>query len=518
MSARPHSPPWCQFIFLLAVLLSVVACRGGADLGDWQGLQEVSDEWGLIPEEANGVCVGDFDGDGAPDVFLTRVGPDRLYLNDGQGHFQEVGEDRGIAGDDDSQGCGYADYDEDGDLDLAITVRHAPSRLLRNEGDGTFVDVTAETPIAETYNQRSVLWEDVDRDGAIDLLLIATQDVMARLYAGDGQGGFEDVTPDGPPGAFRRTWGGAFFDYDNDGLPDLHLPTDFLPDTDCLLHNEGDFQFVDMTAPASISNTSHGMGSAVADVDEDGLLDLYVTNWGVNTLWRNAGDGTFYDAGQSWGVAGGAGTSGWGTFWVDIDNDSDEDLFVANGASIMAEESGTLVRPLVERNYLFLKDGPDEDGGAPVGEPSFAEAGPDAGADDAESAFGAAWGDLDQDGWVDLVVANRLGSPSKIFRNLGRSSEGSPALRLRLRGTATNRDGFGARVSIEACGRRQIRLLSSGPSLLSHGEAVLHFGLGSCREQVSVRVEWPGGEPEAFTVAPSAIGQPPLVLVEGEGD
>ena len=325
-----------------------------------------------------------------------------------------------------------------------------------------------------------------------------------------GDGTFEDRTSSGVVPAFRRTWGGALFDYDNDGLPDIYLTTDFLPDTDQLLRNEGDFAFSDVTELAGVGNVDHGMGVAVTDIDADGWLDVYVTNWGVNALWRNLGGGGFYDAGQALQVAGGSGSSGWGLFFLDADNDGDEDLYVANGAAIMAEDSGTLVRPPVERNYLFLNQP------KPGGEPIFIEAGREAGVADDGSGFGAAWGDLDGDGWLDIVVANRLGDSTRVFRNLGSTGARPAPLRIELEGSASSRDAWGARVTVEACGRRQVRLRSSGPSVLSAGEPTLHFGLGDCAEAPWVEVTWPDGTVEDVVLAAPAWGDAPVRLVEGD--
>ncbi|MCP4872216.1 MAG: CRTAC1 family protein [Proteobacteria bacterium] len=472
------------------------------DLGDFAGFEEVTSEWGVAAELANGVCVTDIDGQLGPDLYLARPGEDRLYMNQGDGTFVESGS----FGDRASQGCGYADFDRDGDPDLVITTLYEASRYLRND-DGVLVDITAEVGLGDTFNQRSVLVEDIDRDGWTDLVLTTTQGEQAGLFRNLGDGTFEDRTPDSPLLPVRRSWGGAFLDYDDDGLPDLFLAKDISPEVDQLLHNEGDFVFVDATVEAGVSNVNHAMGIAITDLDADGLVDFFVTNWGHHVMWRNEG-GSFLDVANAWGVGTRGGASGWGTFFVDADHDGDEDLFVANGAGFLAGDPETPVRPRNEANRFFLQSPED-------GHPMFGEAGEAVGLADEDSALGAAWGDFDGDGWVDIVVANALGDSIRIFRNLGVGELDSEApLRLRLVGTVSNPDAFGAHVTVEACGLRQARVRTQGASVLSAGSEVLHFGLADCTEDVLVTVRWPTGESDEVTVPAPAWGDEPVLVTE----
>ena len=470
------------------------------DLGDFAGFQEVTTDVGVAGELAHGVCITDIDGTLGPDIYLARPGEDRLYLNQGDGTFVGGFPDR------DSQGCGYADFDRDGDPDLVVTTQYEATRYLRND-DGVLVDATDAVGLGGTFNQRSVLVEDIDRDGWTDLVLTTTQGEQAGLFRNTGGGIFEDRTPDSPLVPVRRSWGGAFLDYDDDGLPDLFLAKDVSPEVDQLLHNDGDFVFTDATVEAGVSNVNHAMGIAITDLDADGLVDFFVTNWGHHVMWRNEG-GSFLDVANAWGVGTRGGASGWGTFFFDADHDGDEDLFVANGSGFLAGDPDTPVRPNNEDNRFFLQQAQD-------GHPMFAEAGAAVGLDDGDSALGAAWGDLDGDGWTDVVVANALGDSSRVFRNLGLGDVASEApLRIRLVGTTSNPDAFGAHVTLEACGARQARVRSQGASVLSAGSDVLHFGLADCTDDLLLTVRWPTGETDELTVPLPGWGDEPLVVTE----
>ncbi len=486
---------------ILALALLCGCPADEVDLGDFAGFEEVTTDLGFAEELANGVCVVDVDGQLGPDVYLARNGADRLYLNAGDGTLVEA---QAFA-EGDGQGCGYADFDRDGDPDLVVTVQFGASRYLRND-DGVLVYVE-EAGFADTFNQRSVLVEDIDRDGWTDVVLTTTQGEQAGLFRNLGDGTFEDRTPESPLAPIRRTWGGAFLDYDGDDLPDLFLAKDVSPEVDQLLRNEGDFTFRDATVEAGVSNVSHAMGIAVADLDADGLVDFYVTNWGHHAMWSNEG-GTFLDVANAWGIGTRGGASGWGTFFFDADHDGDEDLFVANGAGFLAGDPNTPVRPRNEANRFFLHAQGD-------GQPAFGEAAELVGLADEDSALGSAWGDLDGDGWLDIVVANSMGSSSRVFRNLGRASEdGPPPLRVQLVGTTSNPDAFGAHVTFEACGERQARVRNQGASVLSAGSPVLHVAFEGCDEDVLVTVRWPTGEVTEQTLAAAQWGDDVVLLTE----
>jgi len=490
----------CLPLFAVVVLLGCPA--PDVDLGDFAGFEDAGADFGIAPELAHGVCVADIDGQLGPDLYFARRGPDRLYLNQGDGTFLEAGafEDR------DSQGCGYADFDRDGDPDLIVTTQYDATRYLRND-DGVLTDATDEVGLGDTFNQRSVLVDDIDRDGWADVALTTTQGEQAGLFRNRGDGTFEDRTPDSPLFPMRRSWGGAFLDYDGDDLPDLFLAKDVSPEVDQMLHNEGNFVFRDATAEAGLSNVNHAMGIAIGDLDTDGLADFFVTNWGHHVMWRNEG-GTFLDVANAWGVGTGGGASGWGTFFLDADHDGDEDLFVANGSGFLAGDPDTPVRPTNETNRFFVQGSED-------GHPMFGEAGVAVGLDNDDSALGAAWGDLDGDGWLDIVVANTLGESSRVFRNRGlASSEGPAPLRLRLVGTMSSPGAFGAHVTVEACGAKQARIRSQGASVLSAGSDILHFGFGDCADEVLVTVRWPTGETAEQTLPAPQWGDDLVVVTE----
>jgi hypothetical protein len=268
-----------------------------------------------------GVAWGDVDNDGDLDLYLANsAGANKLFRNDGGGTFVDV--TAGPLGDTgNGHGVAWGDYDNDGDLDLYLANRGGANRLFRNEGGGTFVDVTSG-PLGDTGDARGVAWGDFDGDGDPDLYLV-NQGTANKLFRNDG-GSFVDATY-GPLGDAGDGFGAAWGDYDNDGDLDLYLAN--YGSANKLLRNDGGGLFVDVTGGLPLGDTGNGEGVAWGDYDNDGDLDLYLTNaFAPNKLFRNDGGGTFVDATTTplndldIGV---------GTGWGDYDNDGDLDLYVA---------------------------------------------------------------------------------------------------------------------------------------------------------------------------------------------
>jgi O-antigen ligase len=267
---------------LLVLLCFGFGCKPSGP-GVFLGFEEVSGDWGIGDLDARGICIFDLEGDGDQDMLWVRAGGSKLFENQGPGRFVDVSEARGISDFGNSLGCAALDLDRDGDSDLLITDNDGPTLLLRNDGSGHFSDVTAQAGLADQSGQASIAAADADGDGALDLLLSGVQDKTTALLFGDGAGGFEESTSLPLLDTVQRSWAAAWIDIDNDGLPELFVGTDqparpgFRASRDVLLGNLGGREFGDITEQASIGNSQNAMGLAVADVDQDGFLDLYVT-------------------------------------------------------------------------------------------------------------------------------------------------------------------------------------------------------------------------------------------------
>ena len=320
-----------------------------------------------------GAAFFDFNGNGMPDIFFTNAnGPNALYRNNGDGTFTDIAEEVGVADPDAmSVGVACADYDNDGNCDLLVTTMTG-LKLYHNEGNGTFTDVSEQARLVGYQGHpTSAAWVDFDGDGLLDLYVTYWLDEMPdddtlafhttvsqlkgvytplsrthRLFQNMGRGRFRDVT------SYLRSSGihGAglalgFFDYDDDGLPDLYVVNDFgqFVQPNILYRNvgragDGGWLFADVTEKAGVGAAFHGMGLAVGDYDGDGRLDMFVTNMGDNVLYRNRGNGKFVEtnnrAGVTRGLVEGKESVGWGTAFLDFDNNGFLDLYFVAGTPL----------------------------------------------------------------------------------------------------------------------------------------------------------------------------------------
>lgn len=443
-----------------------------------------------VEHMAGGVAVGDVDGDGWPDLYLSGLAaPDTLLVNQRDGTFVDETWVRGLGTLTGGNGAAWLDIEGDGDLDLFVsTIGNTPYRLFVNR-DGHFVDEAAERGVAVADPRPragfSIAVGDYDRDGAVDIFVTEwlrggdRDGSHARLLHNLGDGRFEDVTessgvrlrpPHSGPGRFG--FSAAFADLDGDGWQDLALVSDF--GTSTLYWNQGNGRFQDGTRGAAVGLEQAGMGSTIADIDGDGDLDWFVSSLYVpdsphevgNVLYFNLGARRFADATDTYAVRDGG--WGWGAAFVDIDNDGRLDLVQTNGMEQRGQDYSAFDRPI--RLWLQADDGTMRDvaARAGLGEP--------------RSGRGLALLDYDRDGDVDLVIARNDDAPI-LYRN---DSSESGWLRLHV-------DEIGARV--EADGR--IAEVGSVTHFLGQSEPIVHFGLGvaDCAE---VSVGWPGGSVERF--------------------
>lgn len=467
---------------------------------------------------SGGAAAGDVDNDGRIDLYVTRLhAPGILYRNLGDGSFEDATERFGLteapAG---GNGAGFADIDNDGDLDLYVTnLLERRFHLFVNASGGFAEDAVARgaaVSSADRHHGFSVAFGDYDRDGYLDLhttewvqLPPGTSGTMTESHARllrnlgpEAPGFFEDVTVaagvdllEGPRGT-RTSFASSFTDLDDDGFPELVVTADF--NTSRLFWNEGDGTFIDGTVFSRVGSDLNGMGSALGDYDGDGDTDWFVTaifdpdyrcdgvscGWGTNgnRLYRNDGDRRFSDVTDRAGVRDGG--WGWGAAFFDYDNDGDLDLVMTNGVDFPNEEA-TLFRSDAMR--LWRNDG---DG-------AFTEIAELSGLGDRGDGRGLLVLDYDQDGDEDLFAVQHEGS-ARLFRNEGGNH--NAWLRVRLRGTLSNRDAIGARVRLfrrrgEAPLVREIR---GGSQFLGQSELVAHFGLGRFEGRVlALHIEWPSG-------------------------
>jgi hypothetical protein len=497
---------------------------------------------GMTPEKhfptanGSGVALFDYDNDGKLDLYFataTRLplgtaeqGPNRLYRNLGGNRFQDVTEAAGVGFRGFCHGALVGDVDNDGDQDLFL-CNYGPNVLYRNNGDGTFTDVSKPAGIDRPSWSSSGAFLDLDNDGDLDLyvanygswnypdddLFCGEVDKKVRLYCSprtirtvkhflyrnNGDGTFTDVydqaiksvdpeTRQPKPRSDGHGFGVVTADLNGDGRIDIYVANDMNPNF--LFLNNGDGTFEDATESSGAAydekgQAQSGMGVDAEDVDGDGLPDLFVTNFSneYNTLYQNLGKGTFIDSSPFFGLA--ADTTpfvGWGTALVDLDNDGWPDNFVANGHVDDNREQLGENTPYAEPPLLFANRAGKRFRLA------TREAGPYF--DAPHVGRGAAFGDIDNDGDIDIIVNHKDGPPA-LLRNDTASK--NHWVRVELQGTRSNRDAIGARVEVVAGGRTIVRQRKGGVSMMSANDPRLTIGVGAAAEVERLTVRWPSG-------------------------
>ena len=432
-----------------------------------------------------GACAGDVDNDGRTDVYLTSYGANTLYRNAGGGAFADVTRAAGVGLTGWSTSCAFVDVDLDADLDLFV-VNYLDAAKDNNRFCG------------DPERRMRVYCHPLNYDG-----------LPPVLYRNDGKGTFTDVSAGSGIGRHAGNGlGVAVGDYDDDGDPDLFVANDGVPNF--LFRNDGGGRFSEVGLLAGVSvardgKARAGMGTEFADYNGDGRLDLVVTNheFETHSLFRNDGDGLFTDATVDAGLS--APTLPWvgfGVAFFDADNSGALDLAIVNGHVIDNTARFRAGSTHAQPRLLFRNSGA-----------RFSEIGRRAGPGFAGTGVGRALisGDIDNDGDVDLVATNNGGSVD-VLRN--ESGGGAAALVVRLKGVRGNRDGIGARVTVAAGGRSLMREVKSGSSYLGQNDLRVHAGLGTSARADELRVRWPGGQVETFKDV--AAGQV-VTVTEGRG-
>lgn len=512
----------------------------------------------MVETMGSGLGLVDIDLDGWPDAYLVQQGPtpgfvsdeqltDRLFRN-AAGSFRDVTAASRLLESGYGMGIAAADYDNDGFPDLYVT-NFGVNNLWRNNGDGTFSHAD-EAGTGDDLWGVSAAWADFDLDGDLDLYVAnyvdfgwdnnvfcgdASRQISAychpdvydalpdRLYENRGDGTFVEIgTAAGIDDRIDgKGLGVVWGDYDGDGDPDIYVANDST--RNFLYTNQGDSTFVDDSFLAGVGysvdgRTESGMGTDFGDFDADHDLDLIVTNLTLetNTLYRNLGDSAFVDYSYTSGIGEPSLLLvGFGTNWFDVDNDTDLDLFVANGHIIdnIAEfREGVAGSALAERtypqpNHLYVNDGSGR----------FAEAHAEAGSGMqlVKVSRGSVVGDVDNDGDQDILISNSNQSADFLRNN----TVGGNWIQLRLVGRGSNRNAVGARVEVESAdtnvvgAAHPIREVAAGASYGSTNDLTLHVGLGAA-SSASLIIRWPGGDREVVSDLPA---KQRFVVQQGRG-
>jgi len=479
-----------------------------------------------------GVALFDYDGDGLLDIYLVngaempslvKTGPkysNRLFHNNGNGTFTDVTQRAGVAGSGYGMGVAVGDYDNDGRPDLFLANVNG-NQLFHNNGDGTFTDVTAKAGVSGALHKGRKMWSiaagwfDYNRDGLLDLFVANYVDWDPRyepncvgingrgychpdsfppltntLYRNNGDGTFTDVSAEtGISKVEGRGMGVAFADYDNDGWPDVFVANDNSPNL--LFHNLGGKRFEEVGMQAGVAYNEEGdalagMGVDFRDVNNDGLPDIWHTAIENETfpLYLNSGKGAFVNAGQTSHVANLTRLmSGWSNGIVDLDNDGWKDLVVARSNVMDNIEQISRHFRYAEPNSVFRN----------LGNGQFADASATAGTDFTKPAphRGLAYGDLDNDGRMDLVVT-ALGAPVSVFRNTTETH--NHWILIKLIGTKSNRMGLGAQIRVTTDdGRSLYNEATTSTGYAASSDPRVHFGLGAARAIREMEIRWPSG-------------------------
>jgi hypothetical protein len=482
----------------------------------------------IVEGTGAGACFFDFNGDGLMDIYLvtgawtknvsSNEGRDlrgklsnRLYRNNGDGTFTDVTEKAGVGGNGAfSSGCSAADYDNDGHVDLYV-LNYNGNILYHNNGDGTFTDVTKQAGLASNRWGLSAVWFDYNNDGYLDVFVgnyLLYDDGKFRdfypaagypgplsysgqpnaLYRNNGDGTFTEVTkeaglykPDG------RTMSVTVADFRNIGLLDIFAANDAMENF--FFENTGKGTFVEKAVNFGLAFGENGqgvssMGPVVGDVNRDGLLDIFIPNLNYCILFQQAlvnGRRTFFDRTVVTGLSQALGQyAGWGAVLFDYDNDGWLDLFIAHGdahheyveeASLMRNKGDGTFEDVSDRSGQYFKE-------KYVGR-------------------GVAWADIDNDGDIDLLVANLNDSP-KLLRNDGGNRNNWLTVDAKLKFPTGTRDAIGARVTVTTGKLKQIEDLIPSRGYMSQGDPRLHFGLGQAAYADLVEIRWPDGAVDRY--------------------
>jgi len=520
------------FLLLSSTLLAQAAPPSGAirfeDATAASGIQFThsfgAQKLGSLLESTGAGCVWfDYNNDGLPDLYVSSGRPlgegvhpyplktlpevlphNHLYRNDGNGKFTDVTEQAGVAANIFGMSAIAADYDNDGFIDLFVTG-FGKAILYRNKGNGTFEDVTEKAGVKVDGWSISSAWLDYDRDGCVDLFVgryvkfdpkyrnyypadnypgpLDYEPETNRLFHNNCDGTFTDVTDKSGIGKYKgRTMGVTAGDYDGDGYPDIYIAND--KTENFLFHNKRDGTFEEIALEAGVAYGQNGemtssMGPYFTDIDDDGVVDLWVTDSKYNRLMRNTGKNQFEDISTAAGISAATGQYvSWGSGVSDFDNDGVQDILIFHGGLIhMVPQEHQLFRGLGKGKFEDVSEG----GGQVL--------------DIKTVSRGACFADYDNDGKIDAFVIN-LGAQGTLLHNV--SSNTNHWITVKLKGKKSNRDGIGSHLELWAGGRRQQAERIAGSGYLSQDDGRIHFGLGTASKVEKLTIRWTSGKEQVL--------------------
>jgi hypothetical protein len=454
---------------------------------------DVTEKAGLIDAGwACGVCVGDYNNDGFEDLYLTYYGQNKLYRNNGDGTFTDVTEKAGLHDPRTrfGSGCTFVDYNRDGWLDLFVS---------------NYVEIDLATAPKPSMQVPNCNFEGVPTNcgpGGLGM-------PYHSLYRNNGDGTFTDVSKESGVAAMRTSYGftTVAFDADEDGWQDIFVACDATPSLLLMNNHDGTFREEALLRGVALGSSGEplgGMGVGIGDFDLDGHIDLVKTHF-VNQatgLYRNNGKGEFEDLTFRAGLGGERRFSSWGTGLVDLDNDGYPDLFIVAGTVAPELEKVYTKYPAKNPRLVFRNQGNG----------TFVELGDETGPAIASRhvSRGCAFGDFDNDGDLDVLIMNR-NEPPTLLRN--DAPAGNHWIKVRLEGTKSNRSAIGSRVLVRYGGKVQAQCVVSQSSFISANDPRLHFGLGDATK-ASVEVHWPAGTTESYADLPA---DQLVTIREGQG-
>lgn len=466
---------------LLAFACTEVAAQGFVDVSAATG---VSVPFNWNSQFGRGPCFGDFDRDGDQDLIIPGgpTLPIYHFRNDGNGTFTDVTGTTGLGMSTRCRACVCADIDNDGDLDVYVCNNWAPNQLFVNQGSGTFIEQAAQWGVDHAGGSHTASFGDYDRDGWIDLYVGNFEDLNSTpeanvLYRNGGNGTFTDVTAQAGVGDTGLCFTGIFHDYDDDGWPDLFVGNDrgyipgFQPDT--TYRNNGNGTFTDVGAAINTRFAIGAMGSDVVDVFNDGGWDIFVSNVSVGHLFHewNPTTSIYDETAAANGIA--AYVEGWAVNWLDYDNDGWQDLYITH---------------VFLGNHLYRNPGTGMQG------TPWTEVGVTLGADITGVKYSHAIGDYDDDGRIDIFQPR--GFQDSVF--LRNTVTAGNWLKVQTVGTRSNRDGIGAKISVTVNGVTQRQSVRTGTGYLGAADMRCHFGLGNAPHADRVEIWWPSGQLQVF--------------------
>jgi hypothetical protein len=502
-----------------------------------------------LPETVGAGCAFlDYDNDGWMDIYLVNSGRcdfyepaqplrNALYRNNRDGTFTDVTQKAGVPGDAYGMGVAVGDYDGDGFPDLYVT-QYPHSILYHNNGDGTFTDVTSKAGVAAPGWATSAVWFDYDNDGRLDLFVCHFVDYSKSklkfcgdtlsgerfycipsiydpmpcwLFHNNGDGTFTDVSKEsGISQSLAKAWGVVAADLNNDGRMDLYVTNDTVPNFLFANRGKGRFEEIGLLAGVGVNvfgKPRSGMGVDAADYDQDGRIDLFEANVDheMYSLYHNDGNEAFSDVANPTGL--GAATrmmSGWGLKFFDYDNDGDLDLLLCNGHPDDSVDKRVEGVKFLEPLLLFHNTGKGFENVSQRSGPVFSKP---------LSGRGLALGDFDNDGSVDVLVAQNNAAPVLVRNNVGRQNHW---LGVRLVGTKTNIDAIGAKITYQSGDLKRHHFKVGGGSYLSSHDPRMVLGLGKRSKIDWLEIQWPqpSGKTERFVELPIDSY---ITIVEGQG-